>query len=89
MTDTEAIGLLEITGLSPALVALDAVGKSADVRLLQVELNDLLGVVLKVAGNTSAVEVAIEAGRQRVEQMGVTCMGPTPRPSRARTVVAY
>lgn len=75
MTDTEAIGLLEITGLSPALVALDAVGKSADVRLLQVELNDLLGVVLKVAGNTSAVEVAIEAGRQRVEQMGVTCMG--------------
>lgn len=76
--------MLEITGLSPSLVALDAVDKSAEVKLLQVELNDLLGVIVKVTGRNAAVESAIEAGREKAEQMGVRCVAhvvnaPHPR----------
>ena len=41
-----AVGLLETTGLTPALVALDVMVKSASVRVTQVEINDLYGVVV-------------------------------------------
>ena len=47
----EAIGLLETTGFTPAAVALDQMDKAARIRVLQLELNDRLGVVVKVAGS--------------------------------------
>lgn len=56
-----ALGLVEITGLSPALVALDVLDKAADVKLLQVELNDQLGALLKITGETAAVQAAVQA----------------------------
>jgi microcompartment protein CcmL/EutN len=62
--------MLETTGLTPALVALDTMHKSADIRVLQAELNDLLGVCVKIVGSTDAVATAIEAGRLVAEQMG-------------------
>jgi microcompartment protein CcmL/EutN len=66
----ESLGLLETHGLTPAMVALDRMEKTADVRLVQCEVNDLLGVVMKIVGPTAAVIAAIEAGRAAAEPMG-------------------
>ena len=68
----EAVGLLETIGLSATLVAVDAMEKAANVRVLQCELNDFYGVCTKIAGKTSDVSIAIEAGRRVAEQMGGT-----------------
>ena len=53
MQQQQALGLVEIKGWSPAMVALDVMCKAADVTLLQVELNDLYGACIKVTGPTS------------------------------------
>ena len=66
----EALGILEVTGLTPAMVALDTMDKAAGVRLLQAESNDWLGIVLKVAGPVDNVQTAIAAGREAAERMG-------------------
>jgi microcompartment protein CcmL/EutN len=58
----EAMGLVEIGGLTPALAAVDAMTKAARVRVLQAELNDLMGVVVKISGTVAAVRTAIDAG---------------------------
>lgn len=52
------------------LVAVDAMEKAADIRVIQCELNDFYGICTKIAGNTAAVSTAINAGRQVAEQMG-------------------
>ena len=62
----ETLGLLETTGLTPTLVALDAMEKSGNIRVIQCELNDFCGVCTKIAGATAAVKTAIEAGRNMV-----------------------
>jgi microcompartment protein CcmL/EutN len=67
---TESLGILEITGLTPAMVALDAMDKASGVRVLQTESNDFYGVVLKVTGSQADVTTAIAAGRVAAEQMG-------------------
>ena len=65
-----ALGILETTGFSPALVALDVMEKTADVELIQAELNDMLGVCLKIAGTPAAVAAALSAGFSAAESMG-------------------
>ena len=67
---SEALGILEVTGLVPAMVALDAMDKAAGVRLVQMESNDFYGVVLKVAGAVDSVQTAIAAGKAVAETMG-------------------
>ena len=57
----DALGLIEINGLSLAIVALDALDKAADVRLVEVELNDQLGAVVKFTGDSAAVGAAVLA----------------------------
>jgi microcompartment protein CcmL/EutN len=52
------------------MVALDVMLKSAPVRLLQVEINDLKGVCVKLAGGVDSVEAAIAAGRLSAQRMG-------------------
>ena len=64
-----AVGFLETVGLTPALVAVDVMFKSAPVRIVQVEVNDLYGVCVKITGPVDAVSAAIEAGGQIVERM--------------------
>lgn len=66
----QALGILEVTGFTPAMVALDAMEKAAGVLLLQAELNDFYGVCLKVVGSTAEVSAAIAAGKSIAEQMG-------------------
>jgi microcompartment protein CcmL/EutN len=66
-----ALGLVEITGLSPAIVALDVLDKAADVKLLQVELNDQLGALLKFTGEAAAVKAAVQAAQAAAAAMQV------------------
>jgi microcompartment protein CcmL/EutN len=63
------IALLEIHGLTPALVALDRLDKAARVRLVQMELNDFYGVFLKIAGDSASLRAAVEEARTTIEQM--------------------
>jgi carbon dioxide concentrating mechanism protein CcmO len=65
-----ALGLLEILGLTPSMVALDALEKAARVEVLQTELNDLYGICTKIRGPIAAVRTAIAEGRRIAEQMG-------------------
>ena len=65
-----AIGLLETTGWTPAIVALDAMEKAARIRVFQAELNDFLGVVIKFQGEVSDVETAIRVGHTTSEKLG-------------------
>jgi microcompartment protein CcmL/EutN len=59
----DALGLIEIKSWSAAMAALDAAEKAAPVRLLQLELNDLYGVCIKLTGSAADVEAAISAAR--------------------------
>lgn len=65
-----ALGLLETIGWTPAILALDAMSKTARIRVLQAELNDRLGVCLKVAGEVAAVQAALAVGYRVAEQSG-------------------
>lgn len=66
----QALGMLETTGFTPAMVALDAMHKTAGITVLQAEINDFLGVIIKLCGPVDAVRAAIEAGQQVAETMG-------------------
>lgn len=66
---SQALGMLETLGLTPAMVAIDAMSKAASVRVAQVELNDLCGVCVKVTGAVAEVQTALTAGRQVAEAM--------------------
>ena len=51
------------------MVAIDIMLKAAAIRILQVELNDLYGVCVKVTGRVADVQTAIGAGRWVAEDM--------------------
>ncbi|QDU93393.1 BMC domain-containing protein [Lignipirellula cremea] len=76
-----ALGILETTGYTPAMVALDVMGKAASVSVLEAELNDFLGFVIKITGELDQVRAALEAGTAMAEQMGgkpLTSVLPRP-----------
>lgn len=66
---TGTLGLLETTGLTPAMVAIDTMLKAAAVNIFQLELNDLSGVCVKITGSTADVQTAIAAGHHAADQM--------------------
>jgi len=68
-TPTNALGILETFGFTPAMVALDAMEKAGDVEVLQIELNDMLGVCIKILGDVSSVDAAVRQGHLVAEQM--------------------
>jgi microcompartment protein CcmL/EutN len=79
----EALGMLETTGLTPALVALDVMDKAARIHVLQAEINDLLGICIKVVGSTDDVATAVQAGGVVAERMGGKPVSQViPRPDR-------
>jgi microcompartment protein CcmL/EutN len=68
-----AIGLLEVEGNTAAIIGLDAMVKTADVRLVHTEKR--LGgrlVTLIVAGKVDAVTSALERGKQVTEPYSKT-----------------
>jgi ethanolamine utilization protein EutM len=82
--------MFEVQGFTPGLVALDCMEKSARIAVHQAELNDFLGVVIKISGTPADIEVALEAGTHAAEQMGVAPIaGMVMRPDdRAWTVIS-
>lgn len=64
------------------MVALDTMEKAASISVWQVELNDMLGTVLKIVGSVDSVRAAIDAGYAAAEAMqGRPQRCVIPRPS--------
>ena len=73
--------MVEIGGWSLGMMVLDAMEKSANVELLQTELNDSPGVCLKMAGPVSDVKLAAQAAEemgQRLETKVTAHVIPAP-----------
>jgi microcompartment protein CcmL/EutN len=86
-----ALGLLEVKSWSAALAGLDAAQKAGDVELIQAELNDFYGVVLKLSGSVADVRAAVGAGEAVVRGMKVECVSdviPAPTPVAAAGMIA-
>ncbi len=65
-----ALGMFECVGLTPALVALDQMEKTAGVQVHQAEINDFLGVIVKLLGSVTDIELALAKGAEVATQMG-------------------
>lgn len=65
-----SLGILETTGWTPAMVAIDTMEKAARIDVWQAELNDFLGACIKITGSLDAVRTAIDAGHGVARQMG-------------------
>ena len=78
----EAIGFLEVQALTAAIEGLDAMLKSANVRLIHIERR--LGgrlVTVVVEGSVSAVKSAVEAGKEAAARIGkVKCCEVIAKP---------
>ena len=66
---TDSLALIEIGGWSPAMVVLDAMEKTANLRILQTELNDAPGVCIKLTGRLADLETAMRAAEATAEAM--------------------
>lgn len=79
-----ALGMIETTGYTPAIAALDVMDKAATITVLQAELNDFLGVCIKIQGRVDDVRAAVDAGLPIAERMGGQPVGHViTRPSDA------
>src|SRR5437879_6406175 len=77
-----ALGILEIRSWCAAIAALDAAEKAGNIELLQVELNDFLGAVVKFTGNVADVRAAVASGEAIARQMRVEVVSDViPAPS--------
>lgn len=85
-----ALGIIEVFGLTTALVSADAACKAGDVRIVAVDNNkpanaDKLPVpvliIVKFEGSVSDVEMAMDAAIQAAKAIsGVNCSYIIPRP---------
>jgi microcompartment protein CcmL/EutN len=66
---SDALALVEIGGWSPAMVVLDAMEKTANLRILQTELNDAPGVCIKLTGRLADLETAMRAAEATASAM--------------------
>ena len=88
---SQALALIEIGGWSPAMVVLDAMEKTADVRVIQTELNDSPGVCLKLYGPLASIEAATRAAEETARGMGTAIVAhviPNPSPLSSAAYVA-
>lgn len=61
----QALGLVEISGLSTAVVVADTMVKAANIRILEIENTKGLGyMTIKVEGDVGAVKAAVDTGCQ-------------------------
>ena len=67
---SEALALVEVGGWSPAMIILDAMEKTAGVRIFQAELNDAPGVCMKLYGTLADIQAVAEAAEQTAAAMG-------------------
>ena len=77
----KALGLIELLGYCPAVVALDTALKTADVSFQQIGKIDKGIVSLTVTGDVAAVQAAMDAAKAAAEQVGqVLYVHVIPRP---------
>ncbi|MEX0777185.1 MAG: BMC domain-containing protein [Phycisphaeraceae bacterium] len=67
------LGVVEISALGAAMVVLDAMDKSAQIHVLQAELNDWYGYVIKITGDSAALRIALQTAQRLAEQMHAPC----------------
>lgn len=71
----KALGLIETIGLTTAVAVLDAASKAANVTLIGVEkiigIEKAVGVNIQIAGEVAAVKVAVDAGVEAGNRVGV------------------
>ena len=61
----QSLGLVEISGMSTALVVADALAKSANIKIIGIENSKGLGyMTIKITGDIGAVNAAVSAGKQ-------------------------
>jgi microcompartment protein CcmL/EutN len=60
----EALGVLDVIGLTPSIYALDRMLKAAPVHLAEIEYSGGLEITTKILGETEAVRQAVEVGVQ-------------------------
>lgn len=76
-----ALGLIETNGLIGAIVAADAAAKAAGVVVSSAEVTDAAYLTIRIEGELSAVQSAVEAGVRAAEQAGeVVATTVIPRP---------
>lgn len=84
----EAIGMVEMRGLVPAIEALDAMAKAANVRLVDLKLVGSGLVCVVIEGDVSAVKAAVEIGKTVHEKTGGELIAqnviPRPHPELAK-----
>lgn len=66
----EAMGFVETRGLIAALEAADAMLKTAQVSLVAMERTDAAMITVQIAGDTAAVQAAVEAGTAAAKKIG-------------------
>ncbi len=66
----DALGMLETTGYTPAMVALDEMEKSAGIAVVQAEINDFLGIIIKLTGSPDQLRTALDVGFRTADRMG-------------------
>jgi len=77
----EALGLVETTGLVPALKAADEMLKAANVELISYENIGSTLVTIMIKGDIAAVEASVAAGAKAAAEIGnLTAQNVMPRP---------
>lgn len=80
----EALGLIETTGMVPAIHGADKMLKTADVELISYENIGSTLVAVMVKGDVAAVKASVEVGAQAASEIGtLTAQNVMPRPIRA------
>lgn len=79
----EALGLVEIRGLSNAILVADSMSKTANVKIIDVENTRGLGyITIKISGDVGAVNAAVSSGKQiAIENNSFVSAKVIPRPS--------
>ena len=73
------------------MAALDCADKAGEIELIQVELNDFLGAVLKFTGSVGDVRAAVSAGEQMARRMQADVVSdviPSPSSVASPAVIA-
>lgn len=79
----DALGLVEVAGLATAIQVADAMVKSANVTIIDIEKAKGSGwMTVKVHGDVGAVQAAVQAGSAQAEQFGhLIAQKVIPRPA--------
>lgn len=70
----QSVAILEISALGAALMVLDAAEKAALVKLLQAELNDYYGYVIKLQADPASLRAAVQAACEMADSLRAKCV---------------